>query len=286
MISNELLEEIIDVSNKRKFISKGLLLRIAVNIIEQTNFITKSKFQEIRFVDMDWDFAGAVCDKINGVIKIDYEKIINYEKSLCSSYLNANLEIIQIVLHEIEHLDEFFKSKQNNFQSKLINISSSEFISNMYYDKSKTLYRNQEKRINYTNKKFREFNEKNYEIIPIERIADIDSYKKLLNSLDNFPNFYNMYLKTYAFILKQYLNSLKSGYIYDEEKDKYNVPLLDYLKVINYKDSLENLDIYLKKSNEVSNKMSIEQRMKYGLSIKNQDIKEINKQKILIRGTK
>lgn len=289
MISNELLEEVINISQKKRYISKGLLLRIALNVIENLDSKTKSRLQEIKFVDSDWEFALASCDRKRGIIEVDYTRLLQQEKNLNPlSYLKANLSIIQYLLHEIEHLNEHFKSKQNDLQAKIINICSGEFIHKSFQNKVKDWPYH--KRIEYANKKFREFCEDNWAIIPIEKIAEADSINNILNSIKAYPNFTYQHSETYFSILIKYIKSLKLGYEFNEQTGSYNIPLIDYLSALNSKIDLKDIGLVLKPSSNNSNKLiselSIEERMKLGLPITSKDIKELNKQKIMLRSTK
>ena len=133
---------------------------------------------------------------------------------------------------------------------------------------------------------YREFTEKYYSIIPIEKIADVDSCKNILDSLKHYPNFRKEYLESYFFVLKEYLSYLKMGYEYNSDFGKYNVPFLDYLKSLNCHIKLEDIGLSLKSSNDVKNNFSIEDRMKFGLSITHEDTKELSRQKIILKSAK
>lgn len=286
MISNELLEEVINISKKGRYISKGLLLRIAINVIENLDYKTKSKFQELNFIESDWEFALACCDRKRGIIEVDYDRLLNQERKLnAMNYLKANLSIIQYILHETEHLNEHFKSSQNDLQAKLINISSGDFVHSTFMKKSKSISRI--KKIEFANKKFQEFNEEYWQVIPIEKIAEADSYRNILSSLDVYPNFKKEFKDTYLLILRDYLRALKCGYHKDYHGNElvYNIPLIDYLTALNYKIKLEDLGLRLKTNSNISSKLSIEDRMKFGLPIKEVDVKELHKQKIILKST-
>lgn len=102
MISNELLSEIIKVSNKNQYIDKRLLLQVATNAIENSNPITKSKFQEIIYTNDKFSSFQAKCYEDLGLIYVYYDQIISDIKRYNKiSYLTANLLIIQVLLHEI-----------------------------------------------------------------------------------------------------------------------------------------------------------------------------------------
>lgn len=286
MISNELLEEVIYISSQGKFISKGLLLRIAINVIEKLDYVTKSKFQEVKFVDLDWDFGYAACTKSLGLIELDYQKLINQEKEAkVFSCLYANLSIIQYLLHEIEHLNEYYKVTKNDLQSKLINISSSDFLEDRIYDYFYNNGIDKDKIQDCVNESFQSFQEKYWQIIPLEKIADSDSYKNLLRSIKNYPNFINKYPNLYEKFVDEYLYTLKLGYKYDEQKNKYSIPILLYISALKKFDTnikLSDIGYVLKESTKTTSKISLEEKLKYGFPTSKNEIDGLNKQKILI----
>lgn len=235
MISNELLEEVISVSKKGKFISKGLLLRIVMNSIEQLDYVSKSNFQEIKIVNLDNDFGIANFTKDTGVIEFDYNALIKQEiDSKVFIHLKSNLLIIQQVLHEVEHLDEVSKMKRNDVQSKLISISENDFLSDSIYEFLKK--RNVKEKIipKYLKTKFDIFNEKYWDIIPTEKIADVDSFKKIIDSMDNYPEFKRVHKNIYKSLYLEYLDSFKLGYKYIKKEEKYNVPIYKYLRALKF----------------------------------------------------
>lgn len=155
----------------------------------------------------------------------------------------------------------------------------------MWEEKSKK-FNSQRKRDRYIESKNLELNSKYWDIYPCEKIAEAEAFELLLRSLNTYPNFKKDYKREYLYILKKYIDSLKQGYKYNKETGKYNIPLRDYLRFINYYVKYEDLNLTVKKSNKSLNlksRFSIEDRMKFGLPITNEDIKELNKQKIILK---
>jgi len=280
MISNELLEEVINVSKKGKFISKGLLLRIIMNSIEQLDYVSKSNFQEIRIVNLDNDFGIANYSKDIGVIEFDYNALIKQEiDSKVFIYLKSNLLIIQQVLHEVEHLDEVSKKNKNNIQSKLISISESDFLSDIIYEYLKN--RNIKDRFvsKYIKETFDRFNEKYWNVIPIEKIAEVDAFKKIIDSMENYPNFKNEHKNIYKSLYLEYLDSFKIGYKYNKKEERYNVPIYKYLK------ALKSLECNIKFKEICNNLSEIDSldKFKFGFPVDELDIEKIKKQKLKIK---
>lgn len=286
MISNELIEEVIYESSKGNFISKGLVLRIALNIVENLNYVSKSKLQEVRFVDLSGEFGLATCDRTTGIIEADYNALINQEKeNKVYSCLKSNINIIQYICHEIEHLNEFYKEGKYNLESRLIGISSGVFVNAVISNLANKLNIKEENKIDFINNKFESFQETYWKILPMEKIAEVDSYKNLLNSFKKYPNFISKYPKLYHYLVDEYIDSYKIGYVYDE---KLNVPLFDYLKALKTIDcniTLSDLGITLKQSKSEKNLTSLD-KFKYGLPITKNNIKELNKEKLLLKNIK
>ena len=289
MIDKKLLDEVIEVSNKKEFISKGLLLRVIINIIENSNFITKEKFEEIKYVKFDNVYALASCQRNLGIIEVDYENIIESKKEYTDvSYLTSNLLIIQAVMHEVEHLNEEYKITKKGFKAQLLRINSQNFLDNMWKEKSKK-FTSVRKRKRYIDDKYLEYSTQYWSIFPAEKLAEAESFELLLRCLDAYPNFKKDYKKEYILILKAYIDKLKQGYTYNSKIGKYNVPLRDYLKFINYYVKYEDLNLVLYKYNEaktLKTSFSIEERMKYGLPITKEDVKQLTSKILVLKGTK
>lgn len=289
MISNELLEEVIHLSKEGKFIDKGLLIRIAISAIEQLDPITKSKFRDLKIEHLDSSFGLACCDRRQGIILLDYDKLIEQEKEAkVLSYLRANLSIIQYALHEKEHLDEYYKITKNDIQAKLINISSGGYVADIIYD---WLIKNLEDKKHLEDilcKKFNNFQEKNWEIIPLEKIAEADSQMSILNSLEAYPDFIKKHPKIYEYFLKEYLYALYAGYEYNESLDIHEAPIFKYLKELRkYGVVIKLEDIGLELTTPSISKpiFTLEDRFKYGFPVKTDSVEKL-RTKILKKSNK
>lgn len=289
MISNELLKEVIDVSNRNQYISKDLLLRVVYNVIENSNPITKSTFSEIKFINSRFSTFQAQCFEESGLINVFYNLIKKDVKHYTNiSYLLANLLIIRVLLHEIEHLNEAYKATLPGLKGRILKINSSKFMDKMWEEKSK-VYTSKRKRQRYIKNKYSELNTEYWSIYPCEKIAEADSMELLLRSLDNYPNFKKTYKKEYIYLLKGYIDGLKQGYNYDGKTGKYNSPLKDYLNFIEHYVKYEDLGFVLQKASEskkLSESFSVEERMKLGLPVSLEEIKSVSKKIFVLKSTK
>ena len=283
MINQELLDEIIYVSLKNEFISKELIEKIVIDIVNNYDEITKKHFKSLSFEKEDWDFAIASCYS-DGRITADYDEIINWFSKYDISYLQKNLDLIQCLMHEIGHLKHKSQRLSKGFEAELIKRSGADYVENVYLDRALIKTNNFNFSRRFANKKFRKFYENNYFVIPTERLAEIGSRKELLQSLDSYPGFSDNFFIEYRQSNNAYIRALKSGYR-RLENGRYSIPLIEYF--INLKSTIElqklGFDIYGKKIPEEVKNYDSEVKMLYGLPIKPKDVIEINRMKILTR---
>jgi len=288
MIKNEIIEEIIYKSNKQKIIDKLLLARIAIDEIDQADDIVKSNFSDIRFVKIKNNSSLAQAYKYKGIIEYDYKKSINSTLKKESDYLLINLKMIHYLLHEVEHLKELSKLNKCDFEANLLELSSEKYLYSLIVESLSKKYKSTRKIKKNSYKLFDDINLEKWTILPTEKIAELDSSKMLIKSLNSYPDFKNKYSESFKNIVCDYFDTLKMGYVYQEKKEKYNSPLVEYFKVLReLGDSitLENLGIPKEKYFDTLKKLSIENKMRYGLFITNEEMEKVEKQKKLIKST-
>ena len=260
MISEELLEEIIELSKNNKLIDKSLITRIIIDIICKSDEITQNSFNKIVFSKINWKNVLCTCNLNSGIIKVDYDKcvsgLIKKNKHDNNFILKYNLEFIRYILHEIEHLKESYKMTKYNVESVLIYLSSLSLLLSNKGSINKNIYL------------------KLYDIIPAERIADVESYKLLLNSIYNFHDFEKQYEEVVNYIYRNYVFEYYKGY----KKFSHDTsPFIIYLTEISNRGILSIDD--LKPLEELCNKenLTIEEKMKYGLPVDLLESKQLNK---------
>ena len=238
MISDELIEEIIYTSLKGKYLNKLQILKIACDVIEKLENSTKYNFSGIDFSITSWgDKAFAETSIEEGKINFDLNNIKialmrdKYENYI--SYLSKNIYIISILFHEIEHLREPYKILTNPLDRKLLNYN----INYIYYEydlinpKCKVI----------TNKKIMNFYLKNWDYVPAERIAEIDSKSRLFYSFKKYPGFTRF--NEYNYLIFELCNAELLGY--NKEKN-ISSPLVKYMHLIkrtNVLKSISNIDL-------------------------------------------
>lgn len=258
MISNEFLEEIIEISKQRKLIDQTFVCKFVEELISNADEITQNIFSYFGFCN-NKDFLGKT-NPDSGVILLSLDECYKNANMLKIPMLEKNILILNTILHEFEHLKEYSKEKKNGIEGKLIYISN---FANSYADSKTNIYR--------------------YYINPSEKIAEAQSWKELLKIVKQYPNFISNYEGTYNFINNMYINRLKQGYE-KKENGNYNIPIFDFLRLIN-RLSLANEIFKLVPSEEKNNvgKFSLEKRFMYGFKINHEEMKELNKKKLIIK---
>lgn len=291
-MKNEYIEEIISLSNKDKFITPNLIKKIIEDRVNQEDSNVIAKFNGVTFGNTNW--CGDVmcsCDITDGNIIVNYKKIIGeYKKIKKINLLEQNLRILSYLFHEVNHLKEESIIELLNFESLLISYSGLDIFYPIVEKKIKhiryLLDDNLYKKI--LDRKINELYLKIYDKIPAERIANIRSYKEVLEAIYNYPNFKENYNKELKYINELYKDQYYLGYDNYKKQDKYYTgPLLDYLKFIKMPDLLDDFDFYcedIKRFIEKSSKeFTIEERMLYGLPITLEETNELDKKLILTK---
>lgn len=263
MISERLFEKIIYVSKRGQLIDKRLIMNLVRDIISKTDFRTRHLFSRVVFTNNI--LFSACTNQESGMIAFNLKNCYELADELeCASVLEKNLHILALIFHEVEHLKEINKVKKDSFEGKLIKISN----------KQTDYYKNGE--VNYHT----------YYKNPSEKIAYAMSYKNLLEFLNSYDNFKEIYPEEYAAINNRYVEMLMNGYEF--LNGKYNTPLIDFIVAIKNKSCLKDIKFKLVKSGKQKNidKISIEKRFMYGFPINEENVNKLNKKKILTRSTK
>lgn len=267
MINNELIEEVLEISKQNKIIDKKFINKLIFSVVEKLNYESKSKFNGIVFIDIDWNDTLATFNKNTAEIEIDYNKMVEHFKAILNDdYIKINLEFIHCILHEIQHLDEYYKLTRNDIQAKILRISTGDFICNYLYNKNKQIYDTEEDITYFTNMEYYDFYQKYWDIIPSERIADYGALTCLKNSLEKYP-ILNKDEININYLMNNLFYLLEDGYVYDRKKEKYTIPLFKYFEALDYKTNLENFGIKTDLSGNVLNEIKLDDKMKLGLPI-------------------
>jgi len=294
MLNNEIIDEIIFLSNNNKIIDKNFINKIINYVISKTDDITKSKFNKVLFLEIR-DTAIAYYIPTWKVIIIDYDKILEMASTYQQngvSYLKTNLCIMQIILHEVEHIKEEFKSKKlNDLESYIIKSAkldnfkkpaTKEVIKNLGIVKTINMLTTKTRREEFLEKRFDIQTQKQSEAYfynPCEKIANLDSLKTILTSVSQYPDFIKNNNKLYISLLDIYFDMYTEGY--EDNEFGYNIPIIDFFTIMGDTSYLKGIDTY-SKNKELFLKNSINKydsltRLRLGLPIVRDDLLEVQK---------
>ncbi len=282
MVGNDLIEKIIYKSNKNQYIDKNTIKEIIEHVISKSDKVTRDKFNGVNFKDSQLCYdACSVADVKQCQIIVDYDKMTCGNDS---SMLEANLDIVATLLHEISHLEEFNKIKRKDLEAILLNASDLVFFENLAISRLKK-YRIFLSDSFYTNLIIRlqqKLYLKIYDKIPSERLADINAYRRLYESISSYHKFDELYQDAYYAVKYSLIEQYFSGYNKTLNKSNCcNVPLIDYFKFIKQEHLLEKFHFYSKDLNQFlnncSNEFTLEERMRFGLPITSDEIKDMSK---------
>ena len=191
-----------------------------------------------------------------------------------------NLLIVQIILHELEHV---YQNKlcdnrhDNSIYFKLINASFllEKSLNNWEIFKAISTGKIDENDLSALLSKYKNLYQQYYKVNPSERLAQINSYKTIVNLLtpvrDQVPNLYN---HEYLTLLKEKLNG------YPNPWQIGICPTQIFLFGVELEDVWKDLDFYNKKvkklTKTVYSKYSLEKRLSLGLPISELEYNSLN----------
>ena len=269
MINEEILEEIIYLSKRGQLLDKKLIIKIALSIIDNLDDESKSIFSGIKFVGNRvlgiTNFAQF--DEKKGLIQINMDKMKDLKREY--SILYCNLQLVEILMHEINHLRESYKKKNGDIEAFLITASDNFLSKNDIYNDIQKHYLDCNKKQELFDKLYGKVYFEIYDFIPGERIAEISAYEDLISSLNNISNFRKDYKSDYFLLKKTLFGEYVRVYVMDI------IPLVEYFKLINNIDAIQGLSFYSpirREFLENSKKyFKVEDRFKYGLPTDKKD---------------
>lgn len=191
-----------------------------------------------------------------------------------------NLLIVQIILHELEHA---YQNKlcdnrhDNSIYFKLINASFllEKSLNNWEIFNAISTGKIDENDLSALLSKYKNLYQQYYKVNPSERLAQINSYKTIVNLLtpvrDQVPNLYN---HEYLTLLKEKLNG------YPNPWQIGICPAQIFLFGVELEDVWKDLDFYNKKvkklTKTVYSKYSLEKRLSLGLPISELEYNSLN----------
>lgn len=254
---------------------------------------SQKKLKSAKEVDLytlasyDWNSQNLniYSQNINWLLKSESKYLYlfnNYERLFFD-----NLLITQVILHELEHIDQKRKmSEEKNFESEFLRFTTSHDEYNIEFLLKKGYTSKEAFAIFTQQQKNNSDYEKNYNISPEERLAELNSHYLIIDLLSHTPQKLPHLISFYQ---TRFLQILIKNYTYDFYNDIIISPTNLYLEKtdnlifshhfpwydINYFNCLANL----------KNILSLDERLKFGLSIDTEELyryqkKLFNKSKI------
>lgn len=287
----EILRLIYKYSKQNKLVDVFFIDKI-VEIFVSKNGL-KNYIQKVNFTNkLEKDNNGLVIATYNPFAKeilIDFESIFMTLEDMCyynqlfnqfEQVMFQNLIITQIILHELEHALQAKKTDDktdNSNEAKLICASyivykamkNQKFV-NKLAEESKL----KEELTNYI-KQQREIDDKYYHFIPIERLAQVNSFNIILELIkpikDCVPNLYQF---NQASLVEEMIKG------YTDAWDLGICPTQVYLYASGQSNVWDSLDFYDSDSERImkkaSDKYSLEKRLTLGLPVNYQEYSKMN----------
>ena len=258
----ELLRIIFDYTKQRKLIDRNFLdkfIEIVVDYKNLDDYVKVIIFSE-EIQSRDNGIVLASYNHLLKCIRVNYYAVVEYlehfENKYCyftdfENLFLKNLKIVQLMLHELEHANQFNKCDNgSNYESMILRES-------LFIAKAE-LYK------------------KAYKYAPEERLANIISYKEIITILNfikdlvpNLLNFENYKLLDYAVADYQIIDS------------NVMAPTIYYLLIGNLTNSLKklgliNCDSTIKQN--IENEFDYEKRLSYGLPISYYEYRSLHNQ--------
>lgn len=267
-MEDKLLKIIYDYSFKGRILSPKdmkVILEYLVNYYNLNNYIDFILINEIKY-DKGENILVHYFNKTKQfVIYSDTVKTITthiFNNSMFNRFdaiYYTNIYVMHVILHEIDHVIQFKNSKnKSNLTEEIMYLTNnvSKIINSRLLSQDLT-----DEELIKKVKKIESIFSNMWEYAPHERLAEYNSYKKILEITDEIKH---KIPSVYEYI-KFYLNTLLlQGYVENDTSSPTEI----YFEAVDLKDTLENNTSYKKKEHDFF------ERYKLGLFIKPEEYKE------------
>ena len=280
-MEEKILELVYNYSIANKLADRSFIEKIIYIVVENENL--NKYFKDLKAVDRrisedDTVVELASYNPVTKIITIYAEAIsrlltendyFDYYLQDIESIFNKNLKVAQVVLHELEHVEQCkIIDEKKDIESDILRVS---MRSNIVLSDDGKLARNLfnqgievEQIIKYVQESQKRYR-KGYEYAPEERLAEIKSYRKIINIIKPLEQYIPKINKIEEC---KYLSNLLRGY---EEEYNLLAPTIGYFNYCGHSSSLENfawyLDDYMKCLEKSKEQYELLDRLKYGLPI-------------------
>lgn len=272
----ELIELIYNYSIKGKYVDKEFIGQLINAVVKEEKLKDYVQHYTILPYCEENKEAQAVYDSNTKTIIVyrnPLEKMLEEEEkeldllSKIEQIFYKNVSISQIILHELEHvIQKKIEIEEETIEALLFGLDNVLTIITL----------NQNLNLKQCTEYFKQYKDRNYIYSPKERLAEINSYKKLLNALHLIEEF----IPNLVRLAEAYkLCAMLLGYELDDKKNMIIYPTVHYLQGLGI--DLKIFDWYdenPKKLIKLSEKnYSLEDRIKYGLPITDLEFEKVLK---------
>lgn len=295
MINEECIEKLINISKKGIVFNLNDLRLMIDLIISDEDTITQNNYNGL--VE---DHGKTAYARYNNDTKLLHFNLNRLKNDVLDNRNIAftNLSILQVLLHEIEHVKEKSKImngspieatllKNSDKQYLIERLSEQQMLNELNfrrtYRKNAGLFSIREDIYLDCFNKIMELNKKKHYLFPSERMADINSLNILYNSLVNNANFCKNFYSTINVICDAYMIALMEGYKFTDSDNYSKIrnagniayqldvldPLTEYCNELNIYTVSEDLTPFLDNYEDYS----LADRLRYGLPILEEEIR-------------
>ena len=287
----KLLKLVYEYSRSKRYVDKHFIEELISIVVDNKdlstyvrNFEFTDKFQK------DWNsITVAGYQPLLNKIVIDFQSVVvmmdNLSKYDClfdsvELYMYRNLVITQFVLHELEHASQFKLANDKHNKSIEARFSRAFYVLQLAYLYPHDYVKFFEEILK--NCSLDEYMDRSqiiygetYEFNPIERLAQVNSYKSILSALEpiksSIPNLYE-------YMTASYFQQLLNGY--EESWSQGVCPTQVYLYAINQQNIWGSLDFYDQDVNRLKQKAysnyDLKQRFYFGFPVSYEEFSRTN----------
>ena len=291
----EILKLLLIYTKNKKLVDLNFIDRLIEIVVREKNignYVRNLKCEELGNIRND-DIIVASYDFVHMDIYVDFKAINALFERIFKDFSNfpildlilyKNLIITQYILHELEHASQNKKLNDkldNSFEKNLIKACSIiEEVKNFLNQKRNFFKKNAIRFLNEYIEKQTKIYQMYYEFNPVERLAQINSYKTIVNVLEPLEE---MFPRICRLNMVLCLREILQGYQLFSN-NKIICPTYYYLLKTGKERIWSDFEFYNKDDKKllenVNNQFDLEKRMNFGLPISNL---EYNKYKSLIR---
>jgi len=260
---NEELAKLVDkYSSERKLVDRSFIDKVCFDLVDYYDL--HDYLKDVKINDLcSKHGSGSSYHPYNKTMSIELCHNKNYKKLLKSSFDEEhhywyNLFVLMSILHEMEHVkqEKLKEEKYTSLESSLIYLN--DILDPKMDEDVRNFISRIVKLIRYGN-----YYTRNHDKAPIERLANLRSYKDIIDIINKIDKFDLETLLMYKYYtIDLFTNQLECGY--KLIGDKTNSPSVDYLCGMK---STHNKELIMNSNLLTSDGLNTRDKMTYGLEL-------------------